>query len=59
MTTADLGFPILFTILVLWGIFAILGIVTTLMKNGKLPGSLNKVFHRHRHHGHSHRRPSH
>ena len=57
MTTADLGFPILFTILVLWGIFAILGIVTTLMKNGKLPGSLKKVFHRH--HGHSHRRPSH
>lgn len=57
MSTADLGYPILFTILVLWGLFAILGIITTLMKNGKLPGSLKKVFHRH--HGHSHRGPSH
>lgn len=54
MTTADLGYPILFFILVLWGLFAILAILTTLMKQGKFPGHMKNVFHRY--HGTSHRR---
>lgn len=44
MTTADLGYPILLFILVFWGLFAIAAVLTTLVKEGKLPGSFKRVL---------------
>ena len=36
MTTVDLGFPILLTILVFWGLFALSAILTTFTKRENL-----------------------
>lgn len=46
MSTADLGYPILTFILICWGLFAIAAVLTTLVKQGRLPGSMKKHFHK-------------
>lgn len=47
MSTADLGYPILSFIIIFWGLFAIAAILTTLVKQGRVPGNMKKIFHRH------------
>lgn len=47
MSTADLGYPILTFIMIFWGLFAIAAILTTLVKQGRMPGNMKKIFHRH------------
>lgn len=57
MSTADLGYPILTFILVFWGLFAIAAVLTALVKQGRVPGNMKKIFHKsHKGSGHDHHR---
>jgi hypothetical protein len=46
MSTADLGYPILAFIIIFWGLFAIAAVLTALVKKGRLPGSMKRIFHK-------------
>jgi hypothetical protein len=53
MTSADLGFPVLFSILVFWGLFAVAAIASTFLTRANLEDfkqALRRFFDEESHH---------